>query len=547
LLLAAGWLVTRLLQRMRSRGSLRTLQPKPLLWHAELSRYWVVVTATVLVFLASLYVASNVLERVPHVQDSITYLFQAQTIAGGELWAPAPPSAMSFEQEFLLVQDGRWFGKYAPGFPLVLALGVLLNASWLVNPILATLTVPLLYKLGTALYGHSTGNAAVLLAIASPFFLFMSGSMMVHPAELLWTTLFMLGWIRSLKGSSGKRWVLLAGIALGMVLLTRKITVMALGIPFVTIIAVAHLRIHGSTVRRWVMMKIGLLLAILSPFLLLLLAYQWALTGDPLQDPRLLYWEFDRPGFGQDVGMGFNILRLEKGEEEATVSWFFDPDQPPNGHSPARGLFNTEQNWRSLERHLFGWPAIFTVAFCGLAFLARRPNWADVALLVTVAASVVFYVFYWASGIMYGPRYYYAALPALLLLTARGIQAAGARIGGPAGKRVAIGLVMVLVAGNAFFYMPNVLEAYRDYNYVSGAESALVAEAVQGNTVVFVTVGYDWWDYGRFFSHNTPRLDGRVIYARDLGEERNHRLMALYPQYQAYLWRDRELFSLSSE
>ena len=43
------------------------------------------------------------LARVPHVQDSLTYLFQAQTLAAGKLWAPAPPLPDFFAQEFLLV------------------------------------------------------------------------------------------------------------------------------------------------------------------------------------------------------------------------------------------------------------------------------------------------------------------------------------------------------------------------------------------------------------------------------------------------------------
>ena len=36
------------------------------------------------------------------------------------------------------------------------------------------------------------------------------------------------------------------------------------------------------------------------------------------------------------------------------------------------------------------------------------------------------YVAYWASGIAYGPRYFYAALPALVILTARGATALAA-------------------------------------------------------------------------------------------------------------------------
>ena len=40
-------------------------------------------------FAVALHVAVDVLEGVPHVQDSVTYLFQAQTLARGALTAPA--------------------------------------------------------------------------------------------------------------------------------------------------------------------------------------------------------------------------------------------------------------------------------------------------------------------------------------------------------------------------------------------------------------------------------------------------------------------------
>ena len=119
----------------------------------------------------------------------VAYLCQAQTLARGRLWAPAPAEPTFFEQEFLLVRDGRWFGKYPPGYPLVLALGVLAGKPWLVNPILAALTVLLLYLLRQGLYGRATGQVAILLMLTSPLFLFMSSSMMAHTAELFWTTL----------------------------------------------------------------------------------------------------------------------------------------------------------------------------------------------------------------------------------------------------------------------------------------------------------------------------------------------------------------------
>jgi hypothetical protein len=293
------------------------------------------------------------------------------------------------------------------------------------------------------------------------------------------------------------------------------------------------------------MIQVGLFLAILFACLLLLLAYQWAVTGDPFQDPRLSYWPFDRPGFGEEVGLFSNAFRLVDGEEGTAVLWYHDAEQPPRGHTPARGLYNTEQNWRSLENRLFGWPAIFTVAFCWLAFLARRPGWRDMMLLATAGGLVGAYVLFWSSGIMYGPRSYYAAMPAFLLLTARGVQAAGDWLG-RSGSRVMMAVTAILVMGNALFYLPNAIEGHREYNFVSGGNVAQVEERIQGKGILFVTTNaLDWWDYGNFFSSNSPWLDGRIIYARDLGDEQNERLLRRYPGYQGYRWQDGRLAPLS--
>ena len=189
-------------------------------------------------FAIATHVAIHVLERAPHVQDSVTYLFQAQTLARGRLTAPAPPLAEAeatphFAQEFLLVRHGRWFGKYTPGYPMLLALGVLVRAPWLVNPLLAALAVAVMFPLSKELMGDRRRQTAdhvltgdrrrqtadheltddgrqstidtqktthtqitdplpthlllPLLLALSPFFLIMSGSLMAHTC-LLYTS-----------------------------------------------------------------------------------------------------------------------------------------------------------------------------------------------------------------------------------------------------------------------------------------------------------------------------------------------------------------------
>jgi hypothetical protein len=160
---------------------------------------------------ATIFIAVDVLEGIPHVQDSVTFLFQSQLMSGGQLTAEPPALPDFFEQEFLTVWNGRWFGQYPPGWVLLLAIGVLLKMSWLINPVLAALTLVLIYKLGALLSGRKTGLLAAVLGLYSPYYLLMSGSMMVHPAELFWTSLFLVGWVCWLKHSKGWRWLVLAG------------------------------------------------------------------------------------------------------------------------------------------------------------------------------------------------------------------------------------------------------------------------------------------------------------------------------------------------
>ncbi len=65
---------------------------------------------------------------------------------------------------------------------------------------------------------------------------------------------------------------------------------------------------------------------------------------------------------------------------------------------------------------------------------------------------------------------------------------------------------------------------------------AAVEAAIDGRALVIVSEEHgDWWEYGAYFTGNTPWLDGRIIYARDLGPAANARLRAHYPDRDAYV------------
>ena len=72
----------------------------------------------------------------PHTVESIAYLFQAQVITLGGMWAPAPSLPEFFQQAYVAATpDGRWFGVLPSGQSLLLAAGLRFGAPWLVSPI----------------------------------------------------------------------------------------------------------------------------------------------------------------------------------------------------------------------------------------------------------------------------------------------------------------------------------------------------------------------------------------------------------------------------
>lgn len=453
------------------------------------------------VFGATAYVASALLERIPHVQDDVAYLFQARVFALGRLWVPTPPLPEFFVQEFIVMKDGMWFAKYPPGHPALLALGVVAGAPWLVDPAAAALAVAATAMLGARTFGRGTGVLAAVLLALSPFFLFLAGSFMSHTNGLLFIALFALLYVEADKG---KRWAAaLAGVALGVDLLIRPWTALCLAAPFGLDLLGRLRRDRRETLELALLMAAALL-----PFVAIYFAYNWYFTGDPLKTTMELWWPFDRLGFGADKGLA--------------------------GHGPLNGLLNTLRNVSELARDAFGWPSIATFAFALVPVAAARAGRWERLWLASSAALIVGYFFWWADGVMYGPRFYHEAMPFIALLTARGVALLG-DIGRLPGRLATAGVLATLLAVDVGFYLPSQLPQMRGYNYVSAAALAAVERADVHNAVVFVDPGppAEWWNYGMVFSANAPLLDGDVIFARDLGAE-NGQLMALYPGRRFY-------------
>lgn len=127
--------------------------------------------------IAAFLVASKVFEAVAHVEDKMAYVWEVKVLTQGKLSVPSPAYPSSMQSPFVVDANCQRFAKYPPGWPMVLAVGLVLGMRTWVNPVLAGLAILLTFRLGQKIFGTATGLLAAVLTLNSPFFLVISGSL----------------------------------------------------------------------------------------------------------------------------------------------------------------------------------------------------------------------------------------------------------------------------------------------------------------------------------------------------------------------------------
>jgi 4-amino-4-deoxy-L-arabinose transferase-like glycosyltransferase len=470
-------------------------------------------------FVAVAILSARVFEHVPHSEDEVAYVFQAKVFAQNLLSAPTPRFEKVFWSPFVVDYRGQRFGKYPPGWPFLLSFGVRLKAAWLINALLATFTLGLIALLGRMYYCRRTDNEscyipliAIGLGLVTPGFLFLSSSLLSHSASLFWTTLALIALFYVATTGFHRRFSALAlGACLGAAFLTRPFAALGMGLATGIFLLFLILRDEISwTTFLWVIL--GSL-----PLGLLLFAYWWALSGDPMFNAYLLVWPYDRIGFGPDIG--------------------------PQGYSLADAIaINTRLKLVALATGLYGWPGWSSLLFLPIPFLSRRANRWDWLLLGTILALIFVHIFYWAFGGVDGgfPRYYYDALPALLLLTARGIALSFRYlVRAPfyphrSGQRFRLhwllaGVIVILIGYNLGWNLPPLLVAQKGKYDITPAQIRTVERADLPAPALILVQGVDRWsDFAAPFTANSPTLDGSVVYAIDPGPSQSKQLRRLF-------------------
>ncbi|MBI4581539.1 MAG: glycosyltransferase family 39 protein [Planctomycetes bacterium] len=482
---------------------------------------------------SSAWFAYVVMNHMTHIPDETSMLFQAQILASGRLYAKSPPIPEAFDFEFIITDPPKWYGKYFIGQSLFLVPGVWLGLPWLMHPLLIGGCVWLTFIMGRTFLNEKIARAATVIMTFSPMRLYLGGTMMGHASSLVMLAIFALAVFRVVREPRRWGWGLAGGFFVGMAFNARPLTAvgMALAILIVVIVCFPWRRFDWRTAAAFAV-GFGFWIGVF-------LAYNKALTGDPLLTPFNKWSRHDRVGFGSDVGL----------------EYWLDTDK---GHSLRRGLLrDSYYNLDALGPSLTGWGQV-TLPLLVLPLFVRRWRWKGLILLAAWLGLVGIHVLHVSSGVLMGqPRYWSEAMPMLLLLVA--ISAAIVRAALPRVCRY-LGLLPAVRTGRsaawlvggaltlATFYVGHwpLIDVCRGWTFGHKVTVRDLAES-RGLTdaIVFVKTGHYRTQlhggvidlYPTTFILNKPDLSTPIIFARDLGPATNAQLLKHFPNRQAY-WLD---------
>jgi 4-amino-4-deoxy-L-arabinose transferase-like glycosyltransferase len=449
-------------------------------------------------------------EHHPHLPDEVVYLHHARYFAEGLLTMPAPPIPAAFEMDLLEYEPTRWFSPVPVGWPAVLALGAVVGAAWLVNPLLTGANVLLAYMMLGHLYLRRVTRASTLLLALSPWSLFLGMSYMTHTLTLTCALVAGLG-VAKAKRAASPVWSTVGGLGVGATSLIRPLDGVIIG----ALVALWALGVGGARLR---FTQLAGLLAGTVLAAALVLPYNRAVSGEPLKFPINAYIDkhyapnANAYGFGADRGMG----------------WAIDPYP---GHGPVDAVINTNLNVFGLNTDLFGWStgSLIFVTWLLCSGSLRRD---DVLMLATIVAFAGAYFFYYFSGGPdFGARYWYPIVVPLVALTARGIQSIEQRLG----ARVWI-VTGALLLMTVTLYLPwRASDKYFQFRGMRPDIRALAAQHGFADDLVLVR-GRRFPDYASAFAENPVDLTSKVpIYAWDRDAEVRAAVVRVYGDRRVWI------------
>lgn len=446
-----------------------------------------------------IWVNQNILHQFFNSADEHSCYFFAELIRMGKWWVKPHELSEFFNVVHVGNRDGKWFSVYPPGWPLLWALGIEIGIPHWMNPLLTVGSLPLLYLSARRFMGAQAALGGLILISVTPFFLFTGASYFSHATCLFSMSVFLYAFLRWQEARTEKNqisWACLCAIACGYGLMTRYLTMAAFALPFL----VWHYLPLFLRKRSWKKADLTVV-GVLALFMVIILYQNYAITGKPFKAPNKYdkSWErlFFKGEYSMLEGLLFILIRF---------TYMMDYSCPILAALFLVGIVRRPPAEPALHR-------IFRYSF--------------------FYGSLIYFLYYSWGGNQYGPRYWWESYPFLGLILAEQISRWWKK-GDKVLRKFLLGVLIVSVpaTGYALYKHGTFLEIQsreRKALYV------LAEEMLKTPAVVFIHgfLGDLMVMAEEDAVRNSPRLDGRILYAHDLGE-RNVELMRAFPGREYY-------------
>jgi hypothetical protein len=400
--------------------------------------------------------------------DESGYAFQARIYRSGHIMAepligvganPADtPAEISYTNHVL--RPFGWFPKFPPGWPLVLSLGYLVSAPWLLNPIFGVIQLIVIVALGSLCFSRETGVIAVLMAALSSFYLTNSIDLMSHALCGVLAAAACLCLFRGLE--KGNLWYYAGMFAcVAAMLQIRPYT----GFVFALVLTAAALWLNRKSGRDLLRIFVtGVFFGSLA--IVGVLVYNHLYSGNWFISPYAMY-----PGADLPPELTFNPGRVWEGIRQYAL--------------------------QTTEETLIGFFP-FAYLLAGYALLRETDRRKEVWILASLYIALV--LAYLAhpdgSGVFLGERFHFEAFFALMLLAARGLQLLVQRWSTPRRALVWTMLLFVIMQiGQAAATVNAIAHRTEPYRRV---REAIVASGISGLVFLHDAPGFA----GRYFNLN---------------------------------------------
>lgn len=454
--------------------------------------------------------------------DEGVYIFQAKMLAGGNIYLKANDYSNFFDMWFIINDGEKIYPRYSPIHSLILSFFYILGNIRIAIGVIASLSMIFIYLISKEIYDVDTARLTSIICLSSPLFLLISGTYLSYTSSFLFSLIFIYFFVRCLKNlnkDSNKVYPLISGLALGTLFFDRPYDAVLVGTPFMI-----YLFYKAAEKKRYITLKLCIMILSFLLIFLIALLYNYILTGDPLLFPFNRYEPLDTLGFG-----------LKRMSLYSPV-YLFTPELSIG----ATKIFLTQL--------LFNWTSagIFFIGFILIKIFRKRLFKLSIyeILFLMLFASIIlgnlmfwglFHFSRWIEALqIYGPTYYFNLLLPISVISGRLIGYISESIKYDS-RIIKSFMLLFIVSANIFLLIPKIDINYKYTEKNEKLYDPIVNSGISNSLIFIPTI------YGPYLQHpfgflvNDPSFNGSIVYAKDLGN-RNIQLMKKYKDRNYYMF-----------